>query len=152
MDAYYLEEKYRCIFFPTNMLGPARLWYQSLPVESIHYFNYLREEFIGHFVQQRRYTTDAHAILGCKQREDETLHAIVHHFNTSSINSPESVANMVIVVFTYGLHPGVLFKKQVGKPPKSRKDMMERVHHYMKQKKKTREREPTFKKITAHLM
>lgn len=40
---------------------------------------------------------------------------------------------MVISTFTYGLLTRALFKKFVGKPPTSRKDMMERVHHYMKQ-------------------
>lgn len=40
---------------------------------------------------------------------------------------------MVINVFTYGLRPRALFKKLVGKQPTSRKEMMKRVHRYMKQ-------------------
>lgn len=40
---------------------------------------------------------------------------------------------MVIATFTYRLCQRVLFKKLVRKQPKARKDMMERVHHFMGQ-------------------
>lgn len=40
---------------------------------------------------------------------------------------------MVIVAFTYGLRPRAMFKKLLGKQPYYRKEMMERVHLYMKQ-------------------
>lgn len=48
---------------------------------------------------------------------------------------------MVIVAFTYGWWPQVMFKKIVGKQPSSRKEIMERVHRYMKQE------DTTFEKI-----
>lgn len=76
---------------------------------------------------------DAQSILGCRKQDDESLHSIVYRFNKATLNVPEWAYNMVIIAFTYRLRPGILFKKLVGKPPKSTKEMMERVHRFMKQ-------------------
>lgn len=126
--------------FQQCFFGLARLWYKSLSAQSIHDFNQLRETFIGHFIRQRRYIQDAQAILGCRQREEESLHAFVYRFNKATLNASKRGNNMVIVSFTYGLCPGVLCKNIFGKPPKSRKDMMEKVHRYIKQEKATSEK------------
>lgn len=67
MDAYYLDKKYRCIFFPIVLPEEAKLWYKCLAAESIHDFNQLKEECVKKFIQQRRYTADAQDILGCRQ-------------------------------------------------------------------------------------
>lgn len=52
------------------LLGPTRLWYKSLPIETIHDFNQLQEESVGHFIQHRKYTSNAQVILRFKQLED----------------------------------------------------------------------------------
>lgn len=114
MDVYYLDKKYLCIFFPTTLSGPMWLWYKILPMESIHDFNQLKEESISYFIQQRRYTTDAQAIFGCRKHEDESLSAFGYHFNKATINTRGRADYMVIVAFTYGLRPRVFFKKLIG--------------------------------------
>ena len=88
MDAYYLDEKYWCIFFPTTLSRAAQLWYKTLPTKSIRDFNQLRVEVIGHFVQQRRYTENAQAILGCRKWEDESISAFEQQFNKATLNTP----------------------------------------------------------------
>ena len=79
------------------------------------------------------YTSDTQSLLSCRQKENETLHSYVARFNKAMLSVPERADNMITAAFTYGLCPGLLFKKLIGKPPKYRKDLLERVHQFMKQ-------------------
>lgn len=80
------------------------------------------------------------SILRYRQCEDKPLSAFVCRFNKVTLNTPKKSDNMVIVAFTYGLRLRPLFKKLVGEQPMSMKDMMERVHRYMKQEDATYEK------------
>lgn len=132
MDAYYLDKKYWCIFFLTTLSDATRLVYNNLLADSIHDFKQLRKEFMGRFIQQRRYTTDAKYIFRCRQSEDEHLSSFDRRFNKSTLSTLKKKDNMVIDTFTYGLRSGNLLKKLFCKQLSSKKEMMERVHQYMK--------------------
>lgn len=56
------------------------------------------------------------------------------------INAQELANNMVITTFIYRLHPDILFKRLVGKPPKARNKSLERVHCFMKQEEAASEK------------
>jgi hypothetical protein len=66
-----------CHIFAQTLTGPARVWFNSLPVGSIDTFEDLRRQFLANFMQQRRHTNDPVELHSIKQRDGEDLRSFM---------------------------------------------------------------------------
>ncbi|KAI3767979.1 hypothetical protein L2E82_18408 [Cichorium intybus] len=85
------------------------------------------------FMQLRKYRGDNSAIMGCKQREGESLKDYFQIFNKATLDIPGQDNKLITGAFTWGLLPGLLSRKFLGRPPQSRHKMKERVERFLRQ-------------------
>lgn len=76
MTSLKFYEKFWRMYFPTTFDRNTETWFKTLEPESISSFAQLKYAFLTNFMQLRRYIGDTHAIIGCKQKEGETVKRI----------------------------------------------------------------------------
>lgn len=66
MTSLKLDERFRCIYFPTTLDGNAGTWFKTLRPGSISNFAQLKYLFLTNFMQLHKYKGDSHSMIGCK--------------------------------------------------------------------------------------
>lgn len=84
-------------------------------------------------MQLRKYKDDSHSIIGCKQREGETVREYFTRFINATLDVPGHDEGLIAGAFTWGLLPGPLSQKLMGKKPLTRAKLKERVERYLRQ-------------------
>ncbi|XP_023737234.1 uncharacterized protein LOC111885182 [Lactuca sativa] len=133
MTLLKLNEKFWCTYFPTTLEGNADTWFKTLHPGSISNFDQLKYLFLTNFMQLRKYKGDSHSIIGCKQREGETVREYFTRFTNATLDVPGHDEGLIAGAFTWGLLPGPLSQKLMGKKPLTRAELKERVKRYLRQ-------------------
>ncbi|KAI3493481.1 hypothetical protein L1887_41873 [Cichorium endivia] len=145
MTSLKLDQRFWCTYFPTTLDGNAGAWFKSLAPNSIYNFEQLKQLFLTNFMQLRKYRGDNHSIMGCKQREGESVKEYFRRFNKVTLDVPGQDDRMVTGAFTWGLLPGPLSRKFLGKPPQTRHELKERVERFLRQEEGTVEKQSYLK-------
>nr|KAJ0218881.1 hypothetical protein LSAT_V11C300127070 [Lactuca sativa] len=133
MTSLKLNKKFWCTYFPTTLDGNADTWFKTLQPDSISNFAQLKYLFLTNFMQLRKYKGDSHSIIGCKQREGETMREYFTRFTNATLDVPGHDKGLIAGAFTWGLLPGPLSQKLMGKKPLTRAELKERVERYLRQ-------------------
>ena len=78
-------------------------------------------------MQLHKYKGDSHSKIGCKQKEGETVREYFTRFISTTLDVLGHDKGLIAGAFTWGLLPGPLLKKLVGKKPKTRAELKKRV-------------------------
>lgn len=78
-----------------------------------------------------KYKGDCHSIIGCKQREGETVKDYFARFTKATLDVPGHDEGLIVGAFTWGLLPGSLSQNFKGKQPKTRVELKERVECFL---------------------
>ncbi|KAJ0547312.1 putative retrotransposon gag domain-containing protein [Helianthus annuus] len=70
-----------CHLFVQTLTGPARIWFDNLPIGQIESWKDLREKFLTHFRQQRRSIRDTSDVMNIWRRDDESLEDFITRYN-----------------------------------------------------------------------
>ncbi|XP_022041522.1 uncharacterized protein LOC110944115 [Helianthus annuus] len=70
-----------CHLFVQTLTGPARIWFDNLPIGQIESWKDLREKFLTHFSQQRRSIRDTSDVINIWHRDDENLEDFITEYN-----------------------------------------------------------------------
>ncbi|GJU39236.1 reverse transcriptase domain-containing protein [Tanacetum coccineum] len=68
------------------LIRSARVWFETLPPESIDSYVVLRKVFLRNFLQQRKYIKDPIEIHHIKQKEGESTEAFMERFKAESMH------------------------------------------------------------------
>lgn len=74
-----------CQMFVQTLVGPARLWFDSLLVGQIDSFDYLVAKFLQQFCQQKRHIKEKTVILHIQRRDTESLEEFITRYNRKSL-------------------------------------------------------------------
>ncbi|XP_023754008.1 uncharacterized protein LOC111902400 [Lactuca sativa] len=74
-------------------------------------------------MQLRKYKGYSHSIIGCKQKEGETVREYFARFINATLDVPEHDERLIDGAFTWGLLPGPLSQKLMGKKPLKRAEL-----------------------------
>nr|KAJ0207872.1 hypothetical protein LSAT_V11C500290020 [Lactuca sativa] len=108
MMSIKLDEQLWCTYFPTTLDGNASTWFKTLRLGSINNFSQLKYLFLTNFMQLQKYKGDCHSIIGCKQREGETVKDYFARFTKEMLDVPGHDEGLIAGAFTWGLLPGSL--------------------------------------------
>ncbi|XP_052621375.1 uncharacterized protein LOC128127078 [Lactuca sativa] len=133
MTSLKLNEKFWCTYFPTTLEGNAGTWFKTLQSGNISNFAQLKYLFLTNFMQLCKYKGDSHSIIGCKQREGETVREYFTRFTNATLDVPGHDKGLIARAFTWGLLPVPLSQKLMGKKPLTRVELKERVERYLRQ-------------------
>ncbi|KAL7586215.1 hypothetical protein Lser_V15G40952 [Lactuca serriola] len=120
-----------CTYFPTTLDGNGGTWFKTLQLGSISNFAQLKYLFLTNFMQLRKYKGESHSITGCKQREGETVREYFTRFINATLDVSGHDEGLIAGAFTWGLLPGPLSQKLMGKKPLTRAELKERVERYL---------------------
>lgn len=79
-----IRDAIMCRSFATTLNGPALMWYNHLPPNSIHDFQKYGIKFVTHFMGGRNYSKPFAHIFTIKQNSGETLKSYYNMFNQES--------------------------------------------------------------------
>ncbi|XP_023744616.1 uncharacterized protein LOC111892806 [Lactuca sativa] len=133
MTSLKLNEKFWCTYFLTTLEGNVGTWFKTLQSGSISNFAQLKYLFLTNFMQLRKYKGDSHSIIGCKQRERETVREYFTRFTNATMDVPGHDEGLIAGAFTWGLLLAPLSQKLMGKKPLTRAELKERVKRYLRQ-------------------
>ncbi|XP_023771606.1 uncharacterized protein LOC111920247 [Lactuca sativa] len=133
MTSLKVDERFWCTYFPTTLDGNAGTCLKTLGPGIISNFSQLKYLFLTNFMQLRKYKGDSHSIIGCKQKEGETVREYFTRFINAMLDVPGHDEGLIVGAFTWGLLPGPLSQKLMGKKPLTRAELKERVERYLRQ-------------------
>ncbi|GJV59757.1 reverse transcriptase domain-containing protein [Tanacetum coccineum] len=110
--------------FNSTLIGSARVWFDTLPPESIDSYVVLRKAFLGNFLQQKKYIKDLVEIHHIKQKEGESTKAFMERFKAESMHVNGSSECMRVSGFMHGITNPDLIKRLNDNIPKSVDEMM----------------------------
>ncbi|XP_042751977.1 uncharacterized protein LOC122194804 [Lactuca sativa] len=133
MTLLKLDERFWCTYFPTTLDGNTDTWFKTLRPGSISNFAQLKYLFLTKFMQSRKYKGDSHSIIRCKQKEGETVRECFTRFINTTLDVSRHDEGLIAGAFTWGLLPGPLSQKLMGKKPLTWAKLKERVERYLRQ-------------------
>ncbi|KAI3813298.1 hypothetical protein L1987_18018 [Smallanthus sonchifolius] len=74
-----------CHMFAQTLTGPARVWFNSLPSQSIDNFVQLKEKFLRNFSQQKKRFKNANEIMHIQRKENESIEQYMERFINESL-------------------------------------------------------------------
>lgn len=103
------------MYFPTNLDGNVGTWFKTLFPGNIYNFGQLKYLSLTNFMQLRIYKVETHSIIDCKQKEGEMVHEYFTRFTKATLDVSGLEQGLITGAFTWGLLPGLLSKKLMGK-------------------------------------
>ncbi|KAL7613291.1 hypothetical protein Lser_V15G09109 [Lactuca serriola] len=134
MTSLKLDERLWCTYSPMTLNGNADTWFKTLHPGSISNFAQLKYLFLTNFMQLRKYKGDSHSIIGCKKKEGETVREYFTRFINATLDVSGHDEGLIAGAFRWGLLPGPLSQKLMGKKPQTRAKLKERVERYLRKK------------------
>ena len=150
MASLKIDERFQCTYFPVTLTGNAGTWFKTLPQGCIRNFAQLKYLFLSNFMQLRRYKGDTNTILGCRQREGESIREYYQRFTKATLDVPGHEEKIVVGAFTQGILPGELSLKLQAKVPTTRVELKEKVERYLRSTEGEEEKKK-FLKASQHI-
>ena len=133
MTSIKLHERFWCMYFPTTLDGNVGTWFKTLCPGSICNFSQPKYLFLTKFMQLRKYKGNCYSIIGCKQREGETIKDYFARFTKATFDVSGHDDGLIIGAFMWGLLLGLLSQKLMGKQPQTRVELKKRVERFLRQ-------------------
>lgn len=112
------DERFWCTYFPKTLYGNTGMWFKTLRPGTIYNFGQLKYLFLMNFMHLRKYKGDSQSIIGCIQKKGETVREYFTKFINATLDIPCHEEGLIIGAFTWGLLPGPLSQKLMGKSHK----------------------------------
>ena len=119
-DIPQLDERFWFTYFPTTLDGKTGTWFKTVRPGSFYNFSQLKHLFLTNFMRLCKYKGDSHSIIGCKQREGETVNEYFAQFTNATLDVIGHNEGLIVGAFTWGLLPGPLSQKLMGTKPQTR--------------------------------
>jgi hypothetical protein len=101
--------------FVQTLVGPARLWFDNLPIGEIDSLDALLHKFSQHFSQQKRHTKDKNEILHIRRRDGKSLEDYITPYNRESLQLGGVGEDLTIAGFIQGVRSDDLIRCLTGR-------------------------------------
>ncbi|XP_043816063.1 uncharacterized protein LOC122724603 [Manihot esculenta] len=116
-----------------TLLGPARVWFNSLEAGSIRSFGDLANAFVSRFIAGVPADRKTSYLETVRQRRDESLREYVAHFNTKALQIPKLDEGRAVKAMQKGTTSPKFFGSLSRKPPTTLVELMKRAEKYIRQ-------------------
>lgn len=120
-----------CRAFPTNLKGPARVWFNNIAPNTVSTFKELSGLSVTHSIGGQRYKRSSAILLNIKQGDDESLRSYVTRFNKEALLINEVDDKVLVTSFTNRLQSRKFLFSVYKNDPKTMADMLYRATKYM---------------------
>ncbi|KAK6161937.1 hypothetical protein DH2020_001778 [Rehmannia glutinosa] len=93
----------KCRAFSATLSKNARVWFSSLPATSISSFKELAQEFLNHFVSNKRYKKALAHLMGVHQKQDESLRDFIQRFNKEALEIEDLDQSVALAALMNGV-------------------------------------------------
>ncbi|KAK6118792.1 hypothetical protein DH2020_047483 [Rehmannia glutinosa] len=93
----------KCRALSATLRKSARIWFSSLPAESISSFKQLAQEFPNHFVRSKRYKKTSPHLMGVCQKHDESLRNFTQRFKKEVLEIEDLVQSVALATLMNGV-------------------------------------------------
>ncbi|XP_022015045.1 uncharacterized protein LOC110914550 [Helianthus annuus] len=126
-----------CHLFVQTLTGPARIWFDNLPIGQIESWKDLREKFLTHFSQQRRSIRDTSDVMNIWRRDDESLEDFITRYNKEVLEIGGVHEQLIRTQFKYAVRCDDMIKVLSGTEglPKSWEKIMAATKVYAQTEK-----------------
>ncbi|KAJ4980504.1 hypothetical protein NE237_031341 [Protea cynaroides] len=130
MVLHRYEDAILCQAFPSTLWGVGRLWFNSLPANSIQSFNQLSDRFFEHFQTQTASKKTSTNLINVKQKLEETLRAYLSRFNREALEIKNISSEVKMTALQGGIKDKDLLKSLYKRPSQTYAELMTRAKKY----------------------
>jgi hypothetical protein len=123
-----------CHMFEQTLVGPARLWFNSLPPGSVDSFEELQDRFETHFMHQKRYEKDPVEIHNIRQGDNESILDFLRRFNRETMEIKGVTEGMRVSGYMHAVRNKQLIEQLNRVIPKTMKEAEERSRDFVRGK------------------
>jgi hypothetical protein len=123
-----------CHMFEQTLVGPARLWFNSLPPGSIDSFDELQDSFEAHFMHQKRYERDPVEIHNIRQGDNEPILDFLRRFNRETMEIKGVTEGMRVSGYMHAIRNKQLIEQLNRVVPRTMKEAEERSRDFVRGK------------------
>ncbi|KAJ4968222.1 hypothetical protein NE237_014923 [Protea cynaroides] len=119
-----------CRAFLSTLRGAGRLWFNSLPTNSIESFDQLSDCFFEHFQTQTAPKKTSANLISVKQRPEETICVYLSRFNREALEIKNISSEVKMTALQGDIKDKYLLKLIYKRPPLSFAELMNRAEKY----------------------
>ena len=106
-----------CRAFPTTLKGPARVWFNKIPPNSVSSFDELSKLFVNNFIGGQRHKRSSSSMLTIEQGDNESLRSFVTCFNRETLTVDEINDKLPLAAFHNGVNSSLFIHKLYEQEP-----------------------------------
>ena len=114
-----------CKAFPTTLKGPARVWFNKIPLNIVRSFEELSKLFVNNFIRGQRHKCSSSNLLTIKQGENKNLRSFITRFSREALTVDEMDDKLLLAAFHNGVNSDLFIHKLY---EQERQTMAELVH------------------------
>ena len=120
-----------CRVFPTTLKGPARVWFNKIPPNSVNSFDELSKLFVNNFIGGQRHKRSSSSMLTIEQGENESLRSFVTCFNREALTVDEMDDKLPLAAFHNGVNSSLFIHKLYEQEPQIMAELVHSAQSFM---------------------
>ncbi|XP_030931132.1 uncharacterized protein LOC115957028 [Quercus lobata] len=126
-----VTDEIMCKAFPTTLKGPAQVWFNKIPPNSVSSFKELSKLFVNNFIGGQRHKRSSSNLLTIEQGENESLRSFITRFNKKALTVDEVDDKLLLAAFHNGVNSDLFIHKLYEKEPQSMAKLVHSVQNFM---------------------
>ncbi|XP_030963329.1 uncharacterized protein LOC115984445 [Quercus lobata] len=120
-----------CKTFPTTLKGPTRVWFSTIPPNSVSSFEELSKLFVNNFIGGQRHKRSSSSLLTIEHGENESLRSFITCFNREALMVDEVDDTLLLAVFHNEVNFDLFIHKFYEKEPQSMAKLVHLARNFM---------------------
>ncbi|XP_075660615.1 uncharacterized protein LOC142630502 [Castanea sativa] len=120
-----------CRAFPTTLKGPARVWFNKIPPNTVGSFEELSKLFVNNFIGGQRHKHSSSNLLTIEQGENENLRSFITRFNREALTVDEMDDKLLMVAFHNGVNSDLFIHKIYEQEPQTMAELVHSAQNFM---------------------
>ena len=129
-----VPDEIMCRAFPTTLKGPAQVWFNKIPLNSVSSFNQLSKLFVNNFIGGQRHKRSSFSLLTIEQGENESLRSFVTRFNREVLTVDEMDGKFMLAAFHNGVNSSFFIHKLYEQEPQTMAELVYSAQSFMNAK------------------
>ena len=113
MHLQTVSDEIMCKAFLTTLKGPARVWFNKIPSNTIGSFEELSKLFVNNFIGGQTHKCSSSNLLTIKQGDKESLRSFITRFNRKALTVDEMDDKLLLAAFHNGVSSDLFIHKLI---------------------------------------
>ena len=120
-----------CRAFPTTLKGPARVWFNKIPPNTVGSFKEVSKLFVNNFIEGQRHKRSSSNLSTIEQGENESLRSFITRFNKESLIVDEMDDKLLLAAFHNGVNSNIFIHKLYEQKPQTMAELVHSAQNFM---------------------